>query len=347
MGYACDNDWPEVKQNLENFSIRNNFQKAFKMKQEFLLCQSEEEENAWIDSKIDEFYKQLFSFPGKQLEIPINYVIKDNNMIVAGIKSCFYLEEVLSIGVLFVDSNYRNKGLGSLLLSKIETDAKAKGAKLAHLYAFDNTKNFYLRHDYNIFGVLENCPKSGHKCYYLKKELIVNLSNKSHIREMNTTDINILSETFCFPWTTKQQTIEKWSRCFKEHEQQKRTVYLLEKNRHVVGYASLLYFSEYAHFRKNDIPEINDVWIHENFRNQGLGKMLIEYLENMAFKKGYKQIGLGVGLYRDYGSAQRLYYKLGYIPDGNGVTYKGIFVVPGQQYPIDDDLIFWLHKKLA
>lgn len=317
------------------------------MKQEFSIYQCSEEENAWIDSKIDEFYKQLFSFTDKQLEIPINYVIKDKNMIVAGIKSCFYLEESLSIGVLFVDNNYRKKGLGSLLLSKIETEAKAKGAKLAHLYAFDDTKDFYLRHNYNIFGILENCPKTGHKCFYLKKEFAENLSNESHIREMKATDISILAETFCFPWTTKQQTNEKWSKYFQEHEQQKRTVYLLVKNKHVVGYASLLYFSEYSHFRKNDISEINDVWIHENFRNQGLGKVLIEHLENAAFKKGYKQIGLGVGLYRDYGSAQRLYYKLGYIPDGNGVTYKGIYVVPGQQYPVDDDLIFWLLKKLA
>lgn len=118
------------------------------MNQEFSLCQSTEEENIWIDSKMDEFNRQLFSFTSKQLEIPINFIIKDKNMIVAGIKSCFYLEEVLSIGVLFVDNNYRNKGLGSLLLSKIEKEAKAKGAKLAHLYAFDDTKDFYLRHDY-------------------------------------------------------------------------------------------------------------------------------------------------------------------------------------------------------
>lgn len=115
------------------------------MKDEFLISRSSEEEIACIDSKIDEFNRQQFSFTGKPLEIPINYVIRDKNVIVAGIKSCFYLEEVLSIGVLFVDDNYRNKGLGSILLKKIESEAREKGAKLAHLYAFDQAKDFYLK----------------------------------------------------------------------------------------------------------------------------------------------------------------------------------------------------------
>ena len=33
-------------------------------------------------------------------------------------------------------------------------------------------------------------------------------------------------------------------------------------------------------------------------------------------------VGIGVGLYPDYGSAQRLYIKRGYLPDGHGATYN-------------------------
>jgi len=40
--------------------------------------------------------------------------------------------------------------------------------------------------------------------------------------------------------------------------------------------------------------------------------MLIDQCENYASSK-YEYIGLGVGLYKDYGSAQRLYTKNGYI----------------------------------
>lgn len=73
--------------------------------------------------------------------------------------------------MVFVDERYRNKGLGSLLLGRVEEEARLKGARLAHLYAFDQTKDFYLKHGYQVFGVLENCPKAGHNCYYLKKFL--------------------------------------------------------------------------------------------------------------------------------------------------------------------------------
>lgn len=41
-----------------------------------------------------------------------------------------------------------------------------------------------------------------------------------------------------------------------------------------------------------------------------------------ASQEGYNEIGVGVGLYRDYGQAQQLYFQLGYI-EGNGITYKG------------------------
>lgn len=45
------------------------------------------------------------------------------------------------------------------------------GAKLAHTDTFDFlTIDFYLKHGYEIFGTLDNCPE-GHKRYYLKKIL--------------------------------------------------------------------------------------------------------------------------------------------------------------------------------
>jgi GNAT superfamily N-acetyltransferase len=108
----------------------------------------------------------------------------------------------------------------------------------------------------------------------------------------------------------------------------------------------LLRKQECPFFAKKNIPEINAIWIDEDHRNQGLGTTLIKWIEDLARQEGYHQIGIGVGLYKDYGPAQRLYFQLGYIPDGNGITYKGQSTVPGQSYPLDDDLILWLTKTL-
>lgn len=100
------------------------------------------------------------------------------------------------------------------------------------------------------------------------------------------------------------------------------------------------------HFSSNEIPEIHDVWIATGQRRLGYGKILIKYLEDYARAQRYKTVGLGIGLYADYGAAQKLYALLGYVPDMHGITYKGQSVIPGHSYPIDDSLILWMTKGL-
>ncbi len=139
-------------------------------KSEIKITESTEEENEWAHTQMAEYIRQQLSFRGK-LEVPKNYVVKENGTIIAGIKTCFYLEEGLAIDVLFVHEDYRHKGLGSLLLKKVEDEAKSLGAKFANLFTFDfQAKDFYLKHGYEIFGVLDNCP-TGHQCFYMKKQL--------------------------------------------------------------------------------------------------------------------------------------------------------------------------------
>ena len=78
---------------------------------------------------------------------------------------------VAYVDTLWVDSSYRGKKLGSLLLEEVENDAKSKGAKLIHLDTFDfQAKEFYEKQGYIVFGILENCPEK-HYRYYLKKVL--------------------------------------------------------------------------------------------------------------------------------------------------------------------------------
>lgn len=102
----------------------------------------------------------------------LNYNVKIDGEVIAGINSLVYLNtSILFINQLFVDEEYRSQRLGSILLDKVEKEAKMLGAKLAHLDTFDwQAKDFYLKHGYKIFGTLDDCPL-GHKCYYMKKKL--------------------------------------------------------------------------------------------------------------------------------------------------------------------------------
>ncbi len=82
-----------------------------------------------------------------------------------------YMWNLLYIAILFVEKDYRQQKLGSFLINKVESEAKALGAKLAHTDTFEfQAKEFYIKHGFEIFGILDDCPE-GHKRYYLKKKL--------------------------------------------------------------------------------------------------------------------------------------------------------------------------------
>lgn len=166
------------------------------------------------------------------------------------------------------------------------------------------------------------------------------------IRNLQAKDLNKIAHTFTFPWSNFEATLKLWEQWFKEQQDGIRTVCVLERQKQFLGYGSLLRVSEYAYFREKGIPDVSAIWIDESFRRQGLGKKLIEHLEDMARYEGYKTMGIGVGLYKDYGPAQKLYFKMGYQPDGNGITYKGNWVVPGAPHPVDDELLIWLTKGI-
>lgn len=71
-----------------------------------------------------------------------------------------------------MDEKYRKTGFGSKLLKEVEKIAEREGCSLIHLDTFDfQAKDFYVRHGYEIFGVLEDCPVN-HCRYYLKKKLV-------------------------------------------------------------------------------------------------------------------------------------------------------------------------------
>jgi hypothetical protein len=58
-------------------------------------------------------------------------------------------------------------------------------------------------------------------------------------------------------------------------------------------------------------------------------------------------VGIGFGLTADYGDAQKLYIKRGYIPDGLGITSHCKPVSWGESVHVDDDLVLWFRKKLT
>ena len=98
-------------------------------------------------------------------------IIDDNGKIIAGCVARMYCWNVAYLDTLLVDERYRGNGFGSKLLIEVERTDKEKGCYLIHLDTFDfQAKGFYEKQGYEVFGVLEDCPKN-HRRFYLKKEI--------------------------------------------------------------------------------------------------------------------------------------------------------------------------------
>lgn len=106
---------------------------------------------------------------------------------------------------------------------------------------------------------------------------------------------------------------------WQEHAAGRRVTFVAVSGGLIVGYTNLVWKSDYDPFQESDIPEINDMHVVDEFQKQGIGTALIRACEDLAAAQGIAVIGIGVGLTPDYAAAQRLYPKLGYVPDGRGI----------------------------
>jgi GNAT superfamily N-acetyltransferase len=138
----------------------------------------------------------------------------------------------------------------------------------------------------------------------------------------------------------------KWSAYWEQHQQRLRVCLVAVEAGTIAGYGSVVWRSQHGPFAAAGIPEIQDVVVAEGHRGRGIATAIIAACEAHARSKGHCEIGVGFGLYADYGSAQRLYVRLGYVPDGSGVTWNKQTVKAGDFVRVDDELILWLRKKL-
>ncbi|MCB0011959.1 MAG: GNAT family N-acetyltransferase [Anaerolineales bacterium] len=111
------------------------------------------------------------------------------------------------------------------------------------------------------------------------------------------------------------------------------------------GHGKLVWSPGHPYFQTHAIPEIQDLVALSTYRRQGVASLLVENLEALAAERG-DQIGIGFALYGDYGPAQRMYVRRGYVPVGISVSYQDRLVQPGETVPVDDDLVFVLVKSL-
>lgn len=112
------------------------------------------------------------------------------------------------------------------------------------------------------------------------------------------------------------------------------------------GYVSVYTDVDTGPFAGRGWPQITDLGVLEKYRRRGIGTRLMEAAEAIA-RRYSDTVCLAVGLHSGYGSAQRLYARRGYMPDGSGAWYGNRPCPPyAKDIANDDELVLYLSRKL-
>ena len=164
------------------------------------------------------------------------------------------------------------------------------------------------------------------------------------IHRLSAADLEVIPAAFAaVGWPGKPA--EQYRRYLREQADGARLILVARWTGDFAGYLTVNWDSGYPPFREAGIPEIQDLNVLPHFRRRGIGGALMDAAEQAIAERG-PAAGIGVGLYADYGCAQRMYARRGYVPDGRGVTYRGIPVTPGATVPVDDDLVLMMTRTL-
>ena len=143
-------------------------------------------------------------------------------------------------------------------------------------------------------------------------------------------------------WNKPESQFERY---LTEQQAGTRDVIVAEWGGTFAGYVTVVWVSPYPPFRNAAIPEIVDLNVLKACQRCGIATALLDEAE---LRIGLRSAvaGIGVGLTADYGPAQILYARRGYVPDGRGAWSGPRPLAYGERVVVDDDLVLRLVRAL-
>lgn len=121
--------------------------------------------------QVDDIEKRLDEYDNKFLPKPLDGFIQigafDNGKLIGGLDACMTSFSILYVSTVFVDEDYRRKGVAKSLMEQLEQRAKELGSDMIRLDTFDwQGRDFYKSIGYKEVGSYETKDFSEH--FYLK-----------------------------------------------------------------------------------------------------------------------------------------------------------------------------------
>ena len=169
------------------------------------------------------------------------------------------------------------------------------------------------------------------------------MTEKITVREMRKEDVEIF---------VRGETVQGWDATpdklemrLRDRTEKGAVPIVAEYDGEPAGYLTVYPNSIWGALGGRGLPEIVDFNVLEKFRRHGVGSRLMDEAEKIAGEYA-DRVYLGVGLMSSYGSAQRLYVKRGYVPDGSGIWHGNEPCPEYAETVNDDDLALYLYKDL-
>lgn len=120
-----------------------------------------------IEERLEDFDESYITY---KMDGEIQIGIEDDGKLVAGLDACITNFKILYVSTVFVDEEYRRKGLGARLMHEMEKRAAAMGVNMIRLDTYDwQGKEFYEALGYECVGHYENKEDGFSEYFYLKR----------------------------------------------------------------------------------------------------------------------------------------------------------------------------------
>ena len=127
-----------------------------------------EEQVEDIEERLSTYDEQYITY---KMDGCIRIGIEEDGKLIAGLDACITAFKILYVSTVFVDEEYRRKGIGARLIRERETRAAALGVNTIRLDTFNwQGKEFYEAMGYECAGHYDN-PEDGYSEYFFLKRI--------------------------------------------------------------------------------------------------------------------------------------------------------------------------------
>ena len=126
------------------------------------------------EEQVEDIESRLSSFDENYITYKMNGCIQigveDDGKLIAGLDACITAFKILYVSTVFVDEEYRRKGIGARLIREMERRAVAMDVNTVRLDTFNwQGKEFYEALDYQCAGHYDNAEDGYSEFFFLKR----------------------------------------------------------------------------------------------------------------------------------------------------------------------------------